>query len=182
FVRLDETLDQAARRELAEEAGITRLYLEQLYTFGDLDRDPRGRVVTVAYYALAEPSRYEIRATTDAALANWFSVSTLPSLPFDHDRIVAAALTRLRGKIRYQPIGFELLSSKFTLSELQHLYEVILGKPLDKRNFRKKILKMGFLKALRETQRGVRHRAARLFEFDAARYRELARRGFLFEI
>src|SRR5262249_51453891 len=89
FVRLEGTLDQAARRELAEEAGITRLYLEQLYTFGDLDRDPRGRVVTVAYCALAEPSRYEIRATTDAALANWFSVSALPSLPFDHDRIVA---------------------------------------------------------------------------------------------
>jgi 8-oxo-dGTP diphosphatase len=179
---MEESLDEAVRRELAEEAGIGAVYLEQLYTFGDVGRDPRGRVVTVAYYALVELSQHRLRAATDASSARWFPVAELPRLAFDHERIVATALARLQGKIRYQPIGFELLPPKFTLSALQHLYEVILGKALDKRNFRKKILKTGLVKPLRETQEGVRHRAARLYRFDRKAYQRLARRGFLFEL
>src|SRR5437016_9436748 len=139
FVRVDETLDDAARRELAEEAGLKDVFLEQLYSFGDLDRDPRERVVSVAYYALVKLSDHRAKAATDAANAEWFPVSELPKLAFDHADIVATALARLKGKVRYQPIGFELLPALFTLSQLQHLYEAILEAPLDKRNFRKKV-------------------------------------------
>src|SRR5881296_3787984 len=140
FVRVDETLDAAARRELQEEAGLTNVFLAQLYTFGAVDRDPRERVVSVAYYALVKLSEHEAKAATDAANARWFPVSKVPRLAFDHGEILSMALARLKGKVRYQPIGFELLPPKFTLSQLQHLYEAILETPLDKRNFRKKII------------------------------------------
>src|SRR6266851_3298198 len=116
FVRVDETLDKAARRELAEEAGLKDVFLEQLYTFGALSRDPRERVVSVAYYALVRLANFETRAATDAAAAQWFPLSKAPTLAFDHGHILATALARLRGKLRYQPIGFELLPQKFTLS------------------------------------------------------------------
>ncbi len=182
FVELDETLDEAARRELAEETGITKLYLEQLYTFGGVDRDPRERVVTIAYYALVNLSDHQIRAASDARSAAWFAVADLPSLAFDHDDVVRVATERLRGKVRYEPIGFELLPRKFTLSELQKLYEIVLERPLDKRNFRKKILGMDLLSETNEVQRGVAHRAARLFRFDEKRYRKLKKKGFNFEI
>jgi 8-oxo-dGTP diphosphatase len=182
FVRTDETLEDAARRELEEETGIARLYLEQLYTFGAIDRDPRERVVSVAYYALVKLSQYQIRAATDARHAAWFGISDLPALAFDHDHICDVALKRLKGKVRYEPIGFELLPAKFTLSQLQHLYEVVLEQPLDKRNFRKKIIGMGLLKELDEIQQDVAHRAARLYQFDAKRYQQLKRRGFNFEL
>jgi 8-oxo-dGTP diphosphatase len=182
FVRVDETLDDAARRELEEETGISKVYLEQLYTFGALDRDPRERVVSVAYYALVKLGIHSIKATTDARNAAWFAVSDLPKLAFDHDRILAMALERLKGKVRYQPIGFELLPLKFTLSELQHLYEAILEQLLDKRNFRKKILSMGLLVELDEIQQDVAHRAARLYRFDEKRYQQLKRKGLNFEI
>ncbi len=182
FVLVDETVEDAARRELEEETGITKLYLEQLYTFGELNRDPRERVVTVAYYALVKLSDHRIRAASDAAQAAWFSVDDLPKLAFDHARIVDMALTRLQGKVRYQPIGFELLPPKFTLSQLQHLYETILERPLDKRNFRKKILSMGFLLELDEIEQDVAHRAARLYSFDRKKYEQLVRAGFNFEI
>ena len=161
FVHLDETIEQAARRELAEETGLKDVYLEQLFTFGDLKRDPRERVVSVAHYALVALGRHTLAASTDAASAAWFCVSELPSLAFDHDRILSAAVQRLRGKVRYQPIGFELLSPKFTLSQLQHLYEAILERPLDKRNFRKKILCMDVLVETDEIEQDVAHRAAR---------------------
>src|SRR5690348_2979129 len=127
FVRVDETLDEAARRELEEEAGVTDVYLEQLYTFGMLERDPRERVVTVAYYALAKLSDHRIRAATDAMGVGWFALDDLPQLAFDHTEIVARAHDRLRGKIRYAPIGFELLPGRFTLTQLQRLYELVLG-------------------------------------------------------
>lgn len=182
FVQLEESLEAAALRELHEETGISNVFLEQLHTFGDIDRDPRERVVTVAYYALVNLSRHEIRATTDASDAAWFSLANLPELAFDHDRILVAALTRLKGKARYEPIGFELLPKKFTLSQLQRLYEIILGHKLDKRNFRKKILKMNLLTKLDETQKDVSHRAARLYEFDEQRYLQLREKGFNFEI
>lgn len=182
FVRMDETLDEAARRELQEETGLTRVYLEQLYTFSGIDRDPRERVVSVAYYALVKLSDHRVKAATDAREAAWFSVVDLPGLAFDHDEVLQTALGRLKGKVVYQPIGFELLPPKFTLSQLQRMYEVILEKELDKRNFRKKVLAMGMLEELDEVEQDVAHRAARLYRFDKKRYQELTKEGFHFEL
>lgn len=182
FVRIDETIDEAARRELREETGVDNVYLEQLYTFGELKRDPRERVVTVAYYALVNLSDHRIKATTDARNAAWFALSDLPKLAFDHDTIYDTALKRLKGKLRYQPIGFELLPRKFTLSRLQKLYEMVLERLLDKRNFRKKILSMDLLIELDEIEQDVAHRAARLYSFDEKKYQRLAKKGFNFEL
>jgi 8-oxo-dGTP diphosphatase len=182
FVRVEETLEEAVRRELHEETGIGPVFLEQLYTFGAVDRDPRERVVTVAYFGLVKLSDHAIQAATDARDTAWFAISEALGLAFDHDRILAVALERLKGKVRYQPIGFELLPPQFTLSQLQRLYETILEKPLDKRNFRKKILGMDFLVATDEVQKDVAHRAARLYRFDRKKYQQLQKRGFNFEI
>lgn len=182
FVRIEEGLDEAARRELFEEAGIAPPYLEQLYTFGQLDRDPRERVVSVAYYALVKLSDHKVRAATDAKDAAWFRVASLPALAFDHAQIVEVALERLKAKIRYQPLGFELLPVKFTLSQLQSLYEMVLERSLDKRNFRKKVLSMDILVETDELERNVAHRAARLYRFDERKYRRLTKSGFNFEI
>jgi 8-oxo-dGTP diphosphatase len=182
FVRVDESVDEAARRELREETGLRDVFLEQLYTFGEVDRDPRERVVTVAYYALVRPGDHRARAATDARAAGWYPVRKVPPLAFDHDSVLAKALERLQGKVRYVPIGFELLPPKFTLSQLQRVYETILEKPFDKRNFRKKILDMGLLIELDELEQGVPHRAARLYQFDRRRYLELTKGGFNFEI
>ena len=182
FVRTDEALDDAARRELHEEAGIEKVYLEQLYTFGELDRDPRERVVSVAYYGLVKLSDHKVRAATDAREAAWFAATDLPRLAFDHDSIVDRATERLRGKVRYKPIGFELLPKKFTLTQLQRVYEKILDKELDKRNFRKKVLSTGLLIELDEIEQDVAHRAARLYMFDEKAYRRLEQEGFLFEV
>jgi ADP-ribose pyrophosphatase YjhB (NUDIX family) len=182
FVGMHETVEQAARRELAEETGVGDVYLEQLYTFSDVERDPRERVVSVAHYALVRLGDYKVRAASDARAAAWRPVKQARGLAFDHDGILAVAHERLKGKVRYQPIGFELLPHKFTLSELQRLYETILEQPLDKRNFRKKILAMGLLVELSERQEGVAHRAARLYRFDKRRYQELVKRGFNFEV
>ena len=182
FVRIDETVDDAARRELAEETGLQKVFLEQLYTIGDLERDPRERVVTVAYYALVRLSDHRVKAATDARQALWYSMDDLPKLAFDHDQIFAMAYERLRGKVRYQPIGFELLPKKFTLRQLQQLYEIVLDRELDKRNFRKKILGMGILVELDEVETDVAHRAARLYRFDKQAYRQLTKQGFNFEI
>ena len=182
FVRVEETLDEAARRELAEEAGLHNVFLEQLYTFGAVDRDPRERVVSVAYYALVKLSDHRAKAATDATEARWFPISDVRRLAFDHGNILRTALARLQGKVRYQPIGFELLPAKFTLSQLQHLYEVILGTELDKRNFRKKVLSFELLVPLKETQMIGRHRPAQLFRFDPDRYEKLKKRGFNFEL
>ena len=182
FVQVDETLEQAALRELKEETGVSKVFLEQLYTFGDLGRDPRDRVVSVAYYVLVKLSDYSVRASTDAREAAWFPVSDVPKLAFDHEKILDVALTRLKGKVRYQPIGFELLPKKFTLTELQKLYETVLETTLDKRNFRKKILSMDLLEGLDEIQQDVAHRAARLYRFDEKKYRKLVKSGFNFEI
>ncbi|OLP20150.1 NUDIX hydrolase [Leptolyngbya sp. 'hensonii'] len=182
FVRVEESVEAAALRELREETGIEKVFLEQLYTFGEVDRDPRERVVTVAYYALVNLSDHQIQATTDASDAAWFSIQQVPKLAFDHDRILITALNRVKGKVRYEPIGFELLPPKFTLSQLQQLYETVLGQELDKRNFRKKILQMDLLQELDEMQTNVRHRAARLYQFDEQKYQQLKQRGFNFEI
>jgi 8-oxo-dGTP diphosphatase len=182
FVRMEESLDDAARRELEEEAGIRPGHLEQLYTFGEPQRDPRGRVVTVAYFALVKLSEHRVQAATDAREAAWFSVWDTPKLAFDHADVLAVALQRLKGKVRYQPIGFELLPPKFTLTQLQRLYETLLERPLDKRNFRKKILSFEFLEELDEVEQDVSHRAARLYRFDSKKYKQLEKAGFNFEL
>src|SRR5207253_3197632 len=171
-----------ARRELGEETGLERVFLEQLYSLGAPDRDPRRRVVSVAYYALVQLCDHRVKAASDARNAAWFAVGEVPSLAFAHEDVLAMARSRLRGTVRYQPIGFELLPPKFTLSQLQRLYEVVLETPLDKRNFRKKILSMGLLQELDEIEQDVAHRAARLYRFEDRKYRQLVRRGFNFEL
>ncbi len=182
FVRVDETLDDAARRELEEETSLRKIFLEQLYTFSTVDRDPRERIISVAYYALVNLRDHQVQAATDARDAAWFGVHDVPSLAFDHAEILRLALDRLRGKLRYQPIGFELLPKKFTLSELQHLYELVLERQLDKRNFRKRVLAMDLLEETDEVQQDVAHRAARLYRFDERKYRRLLKTGFHFEL
>lgn len=182
FVRTDETLDEAALRELQEETGLREVYLEQLYTFGEIHRDPRERVISVAYFALVRRTDHVPAASTDAADAAWFEAEKTPPLAFDHAEILKAALDRLRGKIRWQPVGFELLPKKFTLSQLQGLYEAILGRELDKRNFRKKLLALDLLVALEETTTAASRRPAQLFRFDQRKYQSLTRKGFIFDL
>ena len=163
FVRGRETLEEAARRELEEETGLRDVYLEQLFTFGDPERDPRGRIVSVAYYALTPPA--PLRAAPDAANAAWHPAARPPRLAFDHAKILRTGLERLRAKLGYSTVGFELLPRQFTLTELQTLYEAILERPLDKRNFRKKILSLGLLKSEGRTRAAGAHRPARLYSF-----------------
>jgi 8-oxo-dGTP diphosphatase len=182
FVEMDETLEASAKRELKEETGISELYLEQLYTFGDPGRDPRGRTVSVAYYALVKMSDHVPKAADDAKAVAWHPAAKPPKLAFDHAKILKVAVDRLRAKVRYQPIGFELLPAKFTLGQLQRLYEIVLERPLDKRNFRKKVLGLDVLNELGESQTGVAHRAGRLYRFDEARYRAQVERGVNFEV
>ena len=182
FVRPDETLDAAALRELQEETGLREVYLEQLYTFGEIHRDPRERVISVAYFALVRRTDHVPTASTDAAEAAWFEVEKVPTLAFDHAEILKSALDRLRGKIRWQPVGFELLPKKFTLSQFQALYEAILGHELDKRNFRKKLLTLDLLVALEETTTVASRRPAQLFRFDQRKYQALTRKGFIFDL
>jgi 8-oxo-dGTP diphosphatase len=182
FVRPDETLDDAARRELQEETGLKEIYLEQLYTFGELDRDPRERVISVAYFALVRRADHLPAAATDAAEAAWFEVGKIPTLAFDHGKILKLALERLRGKIRWQPVGFELLPKKFTLTQFQALYEAILGRTLDKRNFRKKLLAHDLLVALDESTTAASRRPAQLYRFDQRKYQSLTRQGFIFDL
>jgi 8-oxo-dGTP diphosphatase len=182
FVRVEESLDEAALRELQEETGVSKVYLEQLYTFGEPKRDPRERVITAAYYALVKLSNHRIKAATDARNAAWFSICDMPRVAFDHEEIIETALRRLKGKVRYEPIGFELLPQKFTLTQLQHLYETILETTLDKRNFRKKILGMNLLIETDEIEQDVAHRAARLYRFHETKYRQLEKAGFNFEL
>lgn len=182
FVRLDETLEEAARRELEEETGLRQVFLEQLHTFSAIDRDPRERVVSVAHTALVKLSDHHVKAATDARDAAWFGVHDVPSLAFDHAEILQMALDRLRSNLRYQPIGFELLPKKFTLSQLQRLYEQVLERELDKRNFRKRVLAMDLLVETDEVQQDVAHRAARLYRFDERKYRRLVKAGFNFEL
>lgn len=165
FVEIDENLEDAARRELWEETGIRAIDLEQLHTFGEVRRDPRERVVSVAYLALVRPTQMTFRAGSDAQDAKWFSIRNIPPLAFDHEHIIRMAITRLREKLMDKPAGFELLPREFTLSQLQKLYEAILEQPLDKRNFRKKILSLGCLIALSKKLESVPHRSPVLYSF-----------------
>ena len=165
FVRLNEGLDEAALRELEEETGVRDGYLEQLYTFGALKRDPRGRVVTVAYFALV-PDDVQARAGDEAAEAAWHSMYDLPELAFDHAEILKYALQRLRYKLEYTSVGFELLPNEFTLTDLQTAYEIVLGEKLDKRNFRRRILEAEILVETNRYREGEgQGRPARLYRY-----------------
>lgn len=165
FVEIDESLEDAARRELEEETAVHDVYLEQLYTFGDPHRDPRARVITVVYYALIRSDELHIVAGDDAAESAWYPISTLPPLAFDHENILEYTMQRLRGKLEYTSIGFQLLAPEFTLSDLQEVYEAILARPLDKRNFRKKVLTTGILEPTTHTRKTGQHRPAALYRF-----------------
>src|SRR5579864_261295 len=178
FVHEGESLEEAAIRELREETGVADVYLEQLYSFGNPKRDPRDRVITVAYFALISADR-SLRAGTDAAEAKWWPMDRLPPLAFDHDNILRYALERLRNKLEYTTVGFQLLPEKFTMTELQEVYEAILGKKLDKRNFRRKLALLKILKPLAEYRRGGQ-RPAQLHTFQAARFEKLKDKGILF--
>lgn len=183
FVKDDETLTDAVNRELLEEAGIKVNYLEQLYTFGDdVKRDPRFRVVSVAYVALVNSTNLKPVANTDAEEAHWFEIKNLPPLAFDHTEILNVALERLRNKLTYQPIGFDLLPKEFPFSDLENLYCTILEKEIDRRNFRKKILSFGIVEETNKFAPKSGGRPAKLFRFNKLKYSELENQGFHFEI
>jgi 8-oxo-dGTP diphosphatase len=169
----DETLEAAAERELVEETNVADVYLEQLYTFGDKGRDPRGRVVSAAYLALLREEELELRASSDASGVAWWPVKDLPELAFDHNRIISYGHQRLRYKIEYSPAAFKLLPEKFTLRDLQMVYEAVLGKSVDNRNFRKKFLSSGVLSELDETTQGSSFRPARLYAFSERDFEQL---------
>jgi 8-oxo-dGTP diphosphatase len=182
FIKYDENLEDASLRILQERTGVKGLYMQQLGVFGDVDRFPLRRVITVVYYALIKPGQFLINAGPDASDAKWYNVTELPELPFDHTKIVKSALNRLRNEVKHKPIGFNLLPDKFPLLRLQELYEAIYGVKFDKPNFRRKIMKMNLLLPLNEKQIGVAHRSARLFKFDKNIYDNLTEKGFIFEM
>ena len=163
FINLQESLEQGARRELEEETGVSGVYLEQLYTFGQPDRDPRERVITVAYYALIPSDKIEIRAASDAEGVSWFGMQELPELAFDHLEILQTAYQRLVAKLDYSTIAFQFMPKAFTLTELQQVYELILREPIDKRNFRKRILSLNLIKETGKERKDGAHRPAKLY-------------------
>lgn len=179
FIKMDESAEEGALRELREETGLDNAYIEQFHTFSDPNRDPRERVITIAYLALVRLQ--EVKAGDDAAAARWFPIDEIPSLAFDHDHILRIALQRLREQLHFQPIGFELLPEKFTMKELQTLYESILGVSFDRRNFSKKMMHLELLIELDETVWPTRKREAKLFKFNSVKYAELKQRGFRIE-
>lgn len=162
FVRIEESLEEAAKRELAEETGVRDVYLEQLYTFGEPKRDPRGRVITVSYMALVNSENIGLKATTDVSEAKWFSINNLPQVAFDHEKILDYALKRLKWKFEYTTVAFSLLPKEFTISQLQNIYEIVFNKKFDKRNFVKKLLSLGILKE-EGIKREVSHRPPMLY-------------------
>ncbi len=163
FVEVDESLEEGAQRELLEETGVSGIYLEQLYTFGTPERDPRERVITVAYFALIPSDRLEVRAASDADAVGWFGLGELPPLAFDHGEIVAMAHSRLSAKLDYSTIAFQFMPSIFTLSQLQQVYEIVLGEVLDKRNFRKRVLALQQIEPTGEKAHDGAHRPAALY-------------------
>ncbi|PZR21058.1 MAG: NUDIX hydrolase [Flavobacterium psychrophilum] len=177
----NESIDNAAHRLLADLTGLDNIYLEQLKAFGEPDRFPLGRVITIGYYALVKREDYNIRAGFTASDAKWYKISDVPNLIYDHTEILTYSLTNLQTRVKQAPIGFNLLPEKFTLFELMQLYEEILGVEMDKSNFRRKILRMKLLVALGEKQKDVSHRAAELYEFDPKIYEKLTKKGFNFE-
>ncbi|MDQ6528794.1 MULTISPECIES: NUDIX hydrolase [unclassified Flavobacterium] len=176
-----ESTDNAAHRLLNELTGLDNIYLEQLKAFGDPDRFPLRRVITIGYYALVKREDYNIKAGFTASDAQWYKIDSIPNLIYDHNEILEYSIKHLRNKVRQTPIGFNLLPEKFTLLQLMQLYEEILGIEMDKPNFRRKILHMKLLVALDEKQQDVSHRAAQLYKFDPEIYEKLTEKGFNFE-
>jgi 8-oxo-dGTP diphosphatase len=182
FLHINETFEQAAKRVLTTKTGISDVFLEQLFTFDAPDRDPRGRVLSIGYYALVNPTKYEIMAGTAANDVQWFDWKALPTLGFDHAHIVETAINRLKTKVLWQPIGFELLDSPFSIPELHTLYETILEKKFERRNFYKRIMELEILRKVDIRRDGGRKRPADLFEFDLEKYNELIDKGLSFKI
>ena len=184
FVEANESLEEAVQRELTEETGIKVNYLEQLYTFGQPQRDPRQRVVSVAYFALVKSSTFEkLKAGSDAQNAQWFNIKELPALAFDHKDILNVAIERVRAKIRYQPIGFELLDKKFAFSDLEKLYTTLLDRDIDRRNFSKKMHALNVLDETNELSKPQgAGRPSKMYSFNQKRYKQLLKEGINFEI
>ena len=182
WIKEEESIDHAAQRLLKELTGLSNIYLEQLKAFGEPDRFPLGRVITIGYYALIKIDDFDIKAGFTASDAKWYSIKDVPELIYDHNTILNYSLKHLRNRVKQAPIGFNLLPKKFTLLELMQLYEEILGVELDKSNFRRKILRMKLLQALDEKQKDVSHRAAKLYRFDYDIYKKLTQKGFNFEV
>ncbi|UPZ16514.1 NUDIX hydrolase [Flavobacterium humidisoli] len=183
LVKNEESLKDAVKRELKEETNVDVDYFEQLFTFGDdIERDPRNRVVSVAYFALVDPSKLEIKADSDADKVQWFKINEVPKLAFDHNSILKKAVERLKSKLTYEPIGFDLLPKEFLFSELENLYCTILEKEIERRNFRKKILSFGIVEETENYSPIKTGRPAKLFRFNKLKYSELVKEGFHFEI
>lgn len=179
FIKMDETALMGAKRELLEETGLKDAYIRQFHTFSEVDRDPRERVITIAYYALVRIS--EVKGGDDAARAKWFPLDQIPSLAFDHDMILRRATAELRKQIHFEPIGFELMPEKFTMTQLQHLYEAILDVKFDRRNFCNKMLKLGILTELEEKLTLVNKKVAFLYKFNPESYKQMKEKGFRLE-
>ena len=179
FMNMNETAEECARRELEEETGLKNAAVEQFYTFSDVNRDPRERVITVAHYALVRLS--EVKGGDDAASARWFAMDEVPSLAFDHDRILRMAVNRLKERICFEPIGFELLPEVFTMPELQNLYEAILEVKFDRRNFYNKMLKLGILSEAEPRPANASRRTPTKYRFNSEKYAELKQQGFRLE-
>ena len=179
FLNMDETAGEGALRELKEETGLENAYIEQFNTYSDPGRDPRERVITIAHYALVRIQ--EVKGGDDAAKAQWFPIDEVPQLAFDHDKILRDALRKLRERIHFEPIGFELLPEKFTMRDLQILYESILGVKFDRRNFAKKMMHYELLNQLDETVRPTAKRDALLYSFNKENYELFKKKGFQLE-
>lgn len=183
YIRYDESVEHAAHRILTDQTAVSNIYLEELKTFGQVDRFPLKRVITVGFYALVNMEIFELNKGEDVLDVRWFNVRRLPEkMAFDHRDIFDEAFKRLKHKVRHEPVGFSLLPRKFTLLQIKELYESILEIELDKSNFRKKLMKMNLLVACKEKQTNVAHRAARLYRFDEKVYNELLTKGFVFEM
>lgn len=183
LVQNDESLEDAVKRELKEETNISVNYFEQLFTFGDdVFRDPRNRVISVAYFALVDSSKLKVKADSDAENAQWFKIDEVPALAFDHTIILGKAMKRLKAKLTYEPIGFDLLPKEFLFSELENLYCTILEKEIDRRNFRKKILSFEIVEETDHFSPIKSGRPAKLFKFNKQKYNALLKKGFHFEI
>jgi ADP-ribose pyrophosphatase YjhB (NUDIX family) len=182
FVKHEERVEPAADRILKATTGVEGIYLEEVGIFDRLDRYPTGRVISIGFFALVSPEQYTLVPGIDTSAAHWFDLAELPELPFDHREILEVALGKLRKRVRERPIGFELLPAKFSLPRLQALYEAILGVPLDKRNFRKKVMRMGILEQLKELDPDRTRRAAVLYRFDPEAYARLREEGILFQV
>ena len=179
FMKIDETAEQGALRELQEETGVKDIYIEQMQAFTAVDRDPRERVMTIAFMAFVRQEKYEVIAGDDAAKAQWFPVKSLPQLAFDHKEIITLALDKLRWKMTYEPLAFRLLNKTFTISQLQTIYEVVFDKRFDRRNFHKKLTSLGYIIPTEEQQKTI-GRPSTLYTFDERKYREGAENRNIF--